>query len=292
MADNDLHDFFQQQAVEIAAEYERIRKRSREDAGTAGDEGEENWREILSGWLPSEYNVTTKGRIMVPNGWSGGQVDVVVHNRSYPRRLREKKMHLAGGVAAVFECKLTLRPGDITRAVKKCAELKAALPKRYGSPYKELVAPMIFGVLAHSHDFGANAEEKIHLEILTASQAYVDHPIKEIDLVCVADLKAWHHSVMQFLFHHPPPQLEGPVMTSFLQAEGNPIANAINYTTKRLAWEDPTLRSLSEYYRTVLSPQGRGNIRHWPQSVVTEQLLRQPAFDGGGGWSHWNGHYY
>lgn len=40
---HDLHDFMRQISVEMASEYQRIRRRSVEDPGTAGDQGEENW---------------------------------------------------------------------------------------------------------------------------------------------------------------------------------------------------------------------------------------------------------
>ena len=44
---HDLHDFMQQLSVEMAGEYNRIQRRATEDPGTAGDQGEENWAELL-----------------------------------------------------------------------------------------------------------------------------------------------------------------------------------------------------------------------------------------------------
>lgn len=49
---------------EMESEYYRIQKRTREDPGTAGDQGEENWAELLRHWLPQGYHVRTKGRIL------------------------------------------------------------------------------------------------------------------------------------------------------------------------------------------------------------------------------------
>lgn len=48
---HDLYGFMRQLSDEIAAEYDRIQKRTTEDPGTAGDQGEENWAELLRGWL-------------------------------------------------------------------------------------------------------------------------------------------------------------------------------------------------------------------------------------------------
>ena len=59
---HDLYNFMQQISAEMATEYDRIQRRATEDPGTAGDQGEENWAELLRDWLPREYEVVTKGR--------------------------------------------------------------------------------------------------------------------------------------------------------------------------------------------------------------------------------------
>ena len=47
----DLYEFMRQLSDEMAAEYRRIQMRATEDPGTAGDQGEENWAELLRGWI-------------------------------------------------------------------------------------------------------------------------------------------------------------------------------------------------------------------------------------------------
>ena len=54
---HDLAEFMRQVSVEMASEYERIRRRTHEDPGTAGDQGEENWASLLRDWLPRTYEV-------------------------------------------------------------------------------------------------------------------------------------------------------------------------------------------------------------------------------------------
>jgi len=61
---HDLYDFMRQMSAEMSAEYDRIQMRATEDPGTAGDQGEENWAELLRDWLPRTYEVVTKGRII------------------------------------------------------------------------------------------------------------------------------------------------------------------------------------------------------------------------------------
>ena len=110
---NELHAFMGQLQADIAADYERIRNRVSEDPGTAGDDGEETWAGLLREWLPPTYTVVTKGRVIAPDGKASPQVDVLVLKGVYPKKLLNRKMYLSAGVAAAFECKLTLRSEKI-----------------------------------------------------------------------------------------------------------------------------------------------------------------------------------
>ena len=121
---HDLHDFMRQVSVEMAAEYQRIQKRSTEDPGTAGDQGEENWATLLRDWLPPSFQVVTKGRIIGSDGSTSPQVDVIVLKDVYPKKLLDKKLYLAGGVAAAFECKITLKSSHIEDAVRTARQIK------------------------------------------------------------------------------------------------------------------------------------------------------------------------
>lgn len=49
---HDLAELMQQVTDTMATDYNRIRKRSKEDPGTAGDKGEEDWAVLLREWLP------------------------------------------------------------------------------------------------------------------------------------------------------------------------------------------------------------------------------------------------
>jgi hypothetical protein len=112
---HELHTFLAQDLGVMASEYDRIRARSTEDPGTAGDEGEEAWAAVLRDWLPDSYQIRTKGRVLGASGTAGPQVDIIVLRPGYPQRLLDKKLYLAGGVAAVFECKNTLKASHIEK---------------------------------------------------------------------------------------------------------------------------------------------------------------------------------
>src|SRR5262249_13355718 len=100
---HELHTYLAQDLGGMASEYKRIRARSKEDPGTAGAEGEEAWAKVLQDWLPDNYQIRRGGRVLGANGVAGPQVDIIVLRPGYPQRLLDKKLYLAGGVAAVFE---------------------------------------------------------------------------------------------------------------------------------------------------------------------------------------------
>jgi hypothetical protein len=94
--------------------------------------------------------VVTKGRILSQEGAASPHVDVLVLDPSYPPALVDRKVYLAAGVAAAFECKLTLKPRHITQAVENAAVISRLVPRRTGSPIRELHTDLIYGLLAHS----------------------------------------------------------------------------------------------------------------------------------------------
>ena len=102
----------------MQAEYDRLRDQVKHDPGTAGANGEKNWKKLLEEWLPPNYRVVTGGTIMNTKGECGPQTDILVLSPWYPKSLAEKSdYYLEAGVVAAFECKLTLRPDGITQAV-------------------------------------------------------------------------------------------------------------------------------------------------------------------------------
>jgi len=326
MPDNDLHDYMSQRTAEIQSEYERIRKRSREDPGTAGDNGEENWRAVFEEWLPPMYHVVTKGRIMNIKGQCGPQVDVLVLSPFYPKHLRDKKEYLEGGVIAAFECKLTLSASDIREAVQNSVDLRrgTSYPLRKGTPYKEANHPLIYGLLAHSHQWkrdGSAPLENIEKHLHENETSHVEHPRELLDVVCVADLAAWTTAKM-FL----PPQIfldaQGKLDETYGGRYGNfpyqngvletvhvrhsketqnkagdrervkPLGALLTFLLQRIAYEDAGLRALAEYFVLAnISGSGQGNARLWQLSNVFSgelqaKMWRHP-WNTGGRWDEW-----
>jgi hypothetical protein len=73
---HDLRTYMSQLGSWLESEYARVRKSAKADQGTAGDEGEENWAQLLREWLPPTYRVVTKGQLLSGEGGLSPQVDV------------------------------------------------------------------------------------------------------------------------------------------------------------------------------------------------------------------------
>jgi hypothetical protein len=193
-AGHALADWVRQVTHEMSDEYRRIHAAATEDPGTAGDEGEEAWAALLRQWLPASYHVRTKGRLIGADGAKSPQVDVVVLKPSYPPKLLDKRTWIADGVAAVFECKLTITPTAITDTIRRSSEFGSRLQPREGSPYRELVSPLVHGLLAHSHTWkkpGSDPVENITNAVQIADLAHCDHPRNMLSVICVADAGTW-----------------------------------------------------------------------------------------------------
>ena len=303
---HDLYDFMRQLSDEMAAEYDRIRKRATEDLGTAGDQGEENWAELLRGWLPSTYKVVTRGRIISQDGYTSPQIDVLVLKDVYPEKLLNKKLYLAAGVAAAFECKTTLTAAHISEAMETCVKIKNLYPVREGTPYKELHTPITYGLLAHSHSWKApnsTPEDNIERKLRESDAAHVLHPRQTLDLLCVADLGTWISVKITFIGPatvrdwpalgsqiHSQYGLEGSAQSTYVRHTPShqsqteyftPIGTLISNLSRRFAWEDPKLRDLVDYYQvTKIGGSGEGAFRQWPILIYSENVQR--SIQGGG----------
>jgi hypothetical protein len=310
---HELFTFLAQVSREMADEYKRIRARAREDPGTAGDEGEENWAEVLRGWLPATYQIEAKGRLIGHNGQITPQIDIVVLKPSYPRKLVKKKVFLAGGVAAAFECKNTLTAAHVDEAIDTCFEVKSLYVPRQGSPYRELRSPVVYGLPAHSHSWrapGSTPLQNIGDALQMAGERKVTHPRLGLDVLCVADLATWTPFTTSY-YGGPamkpsfpvPGYPDGCLSTSYFQLsevfqgihrrDFAPFGVLVCSRMSRLAWEEPSCRDMADYYRlSKLFGAGEGVAgRAWPLDVYSDEVrlrIMQGQLVNGGVWNEWS----
>lgn len=299
---DDTHDlalFLKRATDEIASEYSQIQRHATEDPGTAGDQGEENWATLFRNWLPPTYHVVTKGRILGLNGTPSRQVDVIVLNPTYPKHLLNQKLYLAGGVAAAFECKLTLKAQHIKKAVENAGAIRRLLPPRIGTPHKELNSPMIYGVLAHSHSWKSPKSKPIDIVnkcLIETDLSFTQHPREMIDLICVADLALWKASKIPWFGPESVPYSEeslpewaprtGVPLTSFMchsmlnkdqPLSFSPIGAAVAFLLCKIAWEDVTIREIARYF-TMVNLSGFGiseRMKVWKPSIYSPTVHSQ-----------------
>lgn len=292
---HDLHSFIASSQRLIEEEYVRIQRRATEDPGTAGDQGEENWATLFKSWLPSYFQVVTKGRILTQSGYASPQIDVLVLVPSYPKILLDKKLYLAGGVAAAFECKTTLTAAHVTDAVRTAVALRSNLPAREGNPYLELNSGIIYGLLAHSHSWTGDKSkpvENIENALITADQQYVQHPVQMLDLVCVADLATWRSLKISYLSDTPGQAFTeiGTCNTSYtcgaVGAENqtdyfSPIGLLLSSLFSKLSWAHHEMRNLDQYFREVnLQGSGKGTMRVWNYQSIYSDSVRAGLRNG------------
>lgn len=295
----------------MAAEYTRIQARVREDPGTAGDEGEENWASLLRNWLPATYPVVTKGRIINEAGETSPQLDVLVLRPDYPLHLRGKKMFLSGGVVAAFECKLTLRRVHLKKVVKTCRVLKKLYRAETGTPFRELQRPILYGVLAHAHAW-QRGEHGARFGILESLEnavfEAVEHPAEMPDVLCVVSATTLVISKWLCIRPHldadsaelfPPEAVEGGVATCYFSeavryrsemSHGTVLGTLIGHITYVLACYDASLRPYASYFvGSQVMGGGLGRPVGWSAdtlSVPVRTRVRNRGYEKDR-WSEW-----
>lgn len=315
MSSRDFTNFMLSLAADIASEYQRIQTRVREDPGTAGDQVEENWAELLRRWLPATYPVVTKGRIVNEDGVASPQVDLLVLDPAYPIFLRDKKLYFAAGVVAAFECKLTLKPHHLAKVFQTCRIIKGLQERRVGNPYVELHQPITYGVLAHSHGWSrseGNCFDRIIRSIHHHHTKWAEHPHELPDAICIADTatfvcvkelnfgpdfdaeaaerfdgSGWDGGVSTYYFGY---ETEEEGWRGFQMSA---LGSLICEMTVRLAWENPTLRPYAEYLDRSTPRSGLGLAAAWSPDAVSAGVAAKLRARGTSKarWSNWRQHF-
>lgn len=304
MEKHDLFDFFQEANRNIETEYLRICRSVAEDPGTAGDQGEENWKKILELWLPSYYHIETKGRILFENGETSPQVDIIVLSPEYPRQLWGCKRYLSGGVVAAFECKTTLKRDHIRVMMETSRFIREHTSEPKGTPRKDLQSRIYYGLLAHSHDWKGEKSKPLK-NIIDAIHQFdrmsITHPFQMPDIICVADLAVWKKTILimpkqpglsirRFDHNH--------IEAGYTEFNGGsnefytPVGSMIFDVLNHLAWDNKGLRDIVLYMRKLgITGSGVGLVREWGFDLFSEttiENMKTNAIINGGMWDEWS----
>lgn len=295
---HDLFDFFKKANRNISDEYMRICRRVNEDPGTAGDQGEENWKELLESWIPPYFQIVTKGRILSDSGETSPQVDVIVLSPDYPKSLLNCKEYLSGGVVAAFECKTTLRRKHIGEFIEHSKKIEKLAINENGTPRKDLQSKIYYGLLAHSHEWkkeNSNPKENIEKSIWEYNEKYVTHPREIPDIICVADLGVWKSQKMIVPNYDNGKGLKGNyVMSGYIALDNKeefftPVGACVFDLLQKIAWRYPSARDIVTYMRKLnIFSSGSGYSRPWEWNVLSEETQKNIyKLKNGGFWDEW-----
>ncbi len=243
--------------------------------------------------------MVTKGRLLGHNGVASPQVDVIVLHPAYPKFLRKKKLYLADGVAAAFECKLSLKTQHIKKAVGTSQKLKALYESREGTPYLEATSPLIYGLLSHAHSWKkgpSDALDHIREKLYEADTELITRPSDSLDIVCVANAGTYVLSkslefsgcveenslggyLLSCYMRHGPTEFESmddrlrDFMDNTYKAMAlTPVGAFLCKLLGLMAREDSQLRRLADYFLLAgtVGPSG-GAARNWSLDCFTPE---------------------
>ena len=273
-----MHDLFSQMkrlSQDMLHSYQDIQNRlaKTENTTVAGDLAVEAWVDMLKGLLPNHYKVFKNGTIISRDDHTSPEIDILVVKGEHPKHLLEQKVFLESGVAAAFECKLTLKARDIEKYLEACKEVKSLCPDRFGTPYKELHSPIIYGLLALSHPPNEHIVKKLNTYKSVDKLEW--HPRDFIDLIAVADLNTW--VVQKLIVYGTLGNIEANPLVSLSYSDisddreliEKPTYSMIHFSANlinMLAREDTSLRNMAEYYRSALSEPPGSN--KFPQKRI------------------------
>ena len=296
---NLLFEFIRRASQSMQDDYNTIQTWAKEDPGSAGDQGEENWATLLRQWLPSTFHIVTKGRIIGYDGTMSPQIDIVILKPEYPKGLYDsrQKIFLACGVLAAFECKLTLNQSHIKKFFENSIKIKSLVEKKEGTPYDELHSGILYGLLAHSHSWKRNnikVQEHISNSLFNELDKTITTPLFMPDLVCVANLCFWNKFAMSYLG----PQYikeweelrqiygEGGCLAYFVHQDLSkedvyPIGGLIQSLTTKLSWGYDGLRSLSDYYTKInIGGSGKGEGKQFNIDNIYTDSVKNKILQG------------
>ena len=284
MNDHLLKSYLNTVTQEMEDDYLCILSKVSEDPGTAGDQGEENWKELFESWLPPVFQIVTKGRIIGVKGNATPQIDLLILRPEYPKKLLGKKHYLASGVVAAFECKTTLKSYHFDKLFKNSVSIAKISGNQQGTLYRELHCPIIYGLLAHSHDWKKPNSKPFSnfKKLLTSSdKKHISHPNQMPGVICVSDLLTAISSKGINLGHFGG---EESVMSNYFCCPDSlekkitgatPIGTLLTNLLYKLAWEYPSIRTMADYFReSGVGDVGSGEIRFWDKNILSTDTVK------------------
>lgn len=278
------HEWLLDASEDIQKEYDRLFSKAAEPGRTqeVGHQNESLWADFLTQWLPLQYQVETRKYIIGTRDSENPpfETDLVVFNPGYPSKLRDKSHVMAGGVAAAFSTKLTIKSAGLKEAARDSASLCRSVVMERGHARLELWKPYVFGVLAASHGWkrdNSTPAENMANQLYENDLAEAMHPAESLDLICVANLGTW--TKMATFVQDPANLVEGEiVLTSHAQISAEkvtPLALFLSALYGMMSWRNGDMSAIAhDFRRTGGNISGTGFGRSWNAGAVLSDEAR------------------
>ncbi len=302
------HEWLADANADIIKTFEREQATASESghAQETGHSVESNWDDVLTDWLPPQYEIGKRKYLMLETDDGAPltkETDLVVFHPHYPTKLRKKSHVLASGVAAAFSVKRTVGRKDIVEAYEDAAALRRGMRLRGVDQKHYLVPPLFYGLLGQSHEWKAPSStpaENVRDISIQLDKELVSAPRDGLDFICIADLGTWTRRTIvlpqQFLdrglriypgYH---PALMGPVGDDsrvlsglgrdYEQENLSPLTNFIGALWDKLALNDPALEPLAHGLRITKTLDtsfnlGTGQKVYTLSDVTTPDIARR-----------------
>ncbi|BBZ43359.1 hypothetical protein MPRM_06400 [Mycobacterium parmense] len=293
----------------VAAEYELTRRNlvGRARAQQRGHHYEALFRRLLQGWLPPQYEVGTRKYLLLERAVNrksySCETDLVIFHPSYPRELRERSEVLLSGVVAAFSVKSELSRGKLRDAITEARVVREGFERKVGTEIGELISPLIYGVLAHTHKLPGDEPRAAVTDALLAETQKDEPPRGQLDLVCVADLDCWYRTVniaqnpirpgpsapsegdSYYDFWHSAHQTPDTTGAAPLQ-NPHPIATLVIQLWAKLAVRDPQLKQIADGLSAMRTGAhlGSGHLPRRLDGVISSYLHERIFPTGSSRW--------
>jgi hypothetical protein len=295
----------------VAEEYELTRRSlvGRSKTQQRGHHYEALFRRLLNGWLPPQYEVGTRKYLLLERAVNrhsySRETDLVIFHPSYPRELRERSEVLLSGVIAAFSVKSELRKRDLQDAITEARAVREGFEGRLGSEIGELISPLIYGVLAHTHKLPGEEPRASVTDALLAETQKDKPPRGQLDIVCIADLDCWYRTVnisqnplrpaggsepsegdSYYDFWHSAHQTPATGGGDAALPNPNPIATLVIQLWAKLATRDAQLKQIASGLSAMRTGThlGSGEMPRRLDGVISGGLHRRVFPEGSSRW--------
>lgn len=277
---SETRRWFSSLQEEIRLDYRDAQAAHQEDIQRSGHQGEATWANLLTKWLPSNYEIGLRKYIIGHDDTvQQFETDIVVFEPSYPQHLRKKAQIHSAGIAAAFSVKLTARNQHFDEIAGWSKSLAKLSQSDLTTVEGQLLPGFPTGFLAHSHALGKFPLQKLASGVRAAGQV-AEHPRELLDLACIADLGTL--SCMRAAYipmsQHFADQTDF-VMSSYIELNDahqyGAVAHFIISLYKVLGRNDPSLKKLADgLAHSTKTGNGEGEQRKWePEKVYDTSFL-------------------